>query len=295
MPTSIIIGFEYSINPLPGSYIDIFNAYNWCDAFNCDIYIITDVDYNINKSNIVQGINNNNIDKNIHFLDTHPKILIQSDYDLCTNIKTILNYGVPDNKLIIYYSGHGINNNMLMPNNSYLSFDNFKSVILSNIPSSVEIFCILDCCNPNGLSLPYKLDNNYFKLVNNFDNINDKIDFIQHSMLLITSANENEKSLATIYGSVFSKFLFEILTQMNKQYSLTLTDDKILINKNNNRNLRRLIGNIKSSIRKLHTGFSQSVSVYSSFIIDPLLWMWIGSNRDYDIKSESTLSTLIIK
>jgi hypothetical protein len=289
MPTAILIGFEYIINSLPGSYIDIFHSYNWCDSFNCDIYIITDVDYNINKSNIIQGINNNIIDKNIHFLDTHPKIIINNSLDLCSNIKTILNYGIPDNKLIIYYSGHGINNNMLMPNNTYLSFDNFKSLILSDISSSVEIFFILDCCNPNGLSLPYKLDDNYFKLVNN------NIDFIPHSMLLITSSNENEKSLATIYGSVFSKFLFEILTQMNTEYPLTMTDDKILINKHNNRNLRRLIGNIKSSIRKLHTGFSQSVSVYSSFIIDPLLWMWIGSNREYDIKSETTLSTLIIK
>lgn len=295
MPTSIIIGFEYIINKLPGSYIDIYNAYNWCNSFNCDNYIITDTDYDKNKPNIVSGIKNNNLDINIHSIDTYPKIIINNSDDLCSNIKTILNYGVSDNKLIIYYSGHGVNNNMLMPNNTYLSFNDFKNVILSNTNSSVEIFLILDCCNPNGLSLPYKLDDNYFKLVNDPNKLFNNIDFISHSILLITSANENEKSLATIYGSVFSKILFEILINMNTDYPLTFIDNRILINKNNNRNLRRLIGNIRSSIRKLHTGFSQSVSVYSSFIIDPLLWMWIGSNRDYDIKSESTLSTLLIQ
>jgi len=284
MPTSIIIGFEYSLNPLPGAYIDIYNAFKWGNSFNSDTYIISDVDYNINKNNITQAINNNYIDIDIHMLSTYPKIILDNGIDLSANIKTILSYGIIDNKLIIYYSGHGINNSMIMPNSSLLSFNTFKNIIFQNISHDVEVFIILDCCNPNGLSLPYKLHDNCFRLITN-----NHIEFIPNNILLITSSNENEKSLATIYGSVFSKSLFNLLTLMNINYPITTT-----INKNSNRNLQRLISTIKNSIRKLDTGYHQSVSIYTSFIIDPLLWMWIGSNKNYNIITDSTLNTLII-
>lgn len=68
-----------------------------------------------------------------------------------------------------------------------------------------------------------------------------------------------------------------------------------LIPNRKNRNLRRLVGNLASSIRKMHTGYSQTVSVYNSYVMDPILWLWIGSSKDYDIAMDMSLSIFVIR
>jgi hypothetical protein len=69
----------------------------------------------------------------------------------------------------------------------------------------------------------------------------------------------------------------------------------VSIPKCKNRNIRRLIGNLGSSIRKMHTGYAQTVSVYSSYITDPILWLWIGTQKSYDVVHDITLSILMIR
>jgi hypothetical protein len=101
--------------------------------------------------------------------------------------------------------------------------------------------------------------------------------------------------MATKLGSVFSRHLFRILTLLNNEDQPSITDDTVVIPTHKNRNLRRFIGNIASSIRKMHTGYVQTVSIYSSYVIDPVLWMWIGSKKNYDIVTDITLSILIVR
>lgn len=269
MPTAILIAFEYLFKPLPGALIDLYNAYKWCKSFNCTIHIITDIESTDNHDNYQQAFDKRIVDADlVTFYNNLNNIkIVKTERDF---LNAFLN--VTDDKLIIYYSGHGVKDYMVMPDKSNVQFIKFRNTLLSKLPSYTEIFWILDCCNPNGLHLPFKLEDNSFKLSSN------QVECVSQPILLIISSNSEEKSVATKYGSIFSRHLFRILSSMKT-----------------NRNLKRLISNISSNLRKMHTGYSQTISIYSSYVIDPILWLWIGSNKSYDIVADMSLSTLIIR
>lgn len=297
MPTAILIVFEYTFNSLTGAIVDMYHACKWCKSFDCNIHVLTDINYIKDPHNIQNVVDRKIADPElIVFYDKFPsKTIITNGSTLLNKIINILHVGIPDNKLIIYYSGHGIKDSMVMPDRTLLSFVNFRDNILQILNPYIEIFWVLDCCNPNGLHLPYKLEGNTFILSPS------KIECISQPILLITSSEANEKSIATKAGSVFSRHLFRLLTLLNsddKTVTLSLKPSgryRLNIPTYKNRNLRRLIGNLASSIRKMHTGYAQTVSVYSSYFIDPILWMWIGSCKLYDIVTDLSLSSLIIR
>lgn len=276
MPLALLIGFEYNNNSLPGVIIDLYRANKWCESFNCDVHIITD-----NK--ILDGLTNRYTseyintmterhDDNTQFIKKSMLNVISNRNDLCTSIKKIFNDATPtDGKIIIYYTGHGIKESLIAPDGSLLPFVDFRDIITDNASPYAEIFCILDCCNPNGMHLPYKLVNNQFVLSSY------KVECIKQPMLLITSSEMHEKSIAKRSGSIFSHYLFELLS--------TLT----------NRNLTKLLLSLSNSIKKIDTGHPQTVTIYSSYVIDPLLWTWIGSTKNYDIVTDMSLSAIIIR
>ena len=292
MPTALLIGFEYTFNSLTGAIIDLYHAKKWCESFGCDVHILTDIENVRDQGNLQQVVDRKICAPDIlTFYDTIAKYktIIRDSMSLITSIVNILKEGVHDNKLIIYYSGHGVKDCMVMPDRTLLPFIDFRDNILNVVNEHVEIFCILDCCNPSGMHLPYKLVNNEFVLSPT------KIECILQPMLLITSSETNEKSIATKSGSVFSRHLFNILTRLCSGYIDNKTPKKIVVPTYKNRNLRRLIGTLASSIRGMHTGYAQTVSMYSSYIVDPILWMWIGANKSYDLVVDITLSILVIR
>lgn len=251
---ALLIGFEYKIKILPGTYNDLQQAKVWCKSNKYDIYVLTDID---------------------HFNDA---IMINNESDLVTMIKNILNKDV--NKLMIYYSGHGESESIKLPDNNLFSFDKFKNLILSLLNPYTEIFWILDCCNPNGLNLPYKLINDKFKLI-----LDKNTKFALQPILLITSSQADEKSVTTKKGSVFTKNLFDLLSTANAYSRIK------------NRNLPLLIKTLISDIKSLETGYNQTISCYSSYLSDPVLWMWIGNNsrKEYDLISDMSCSNLIFR
>lgn len=296
MPTAILIGFEYCFNSLPGTIIDIYHAYKWCKSFGCTIHVLTDIEFIKYPDNLQDAVNRKIAQSDLltFYTDIFAKdrigTVITNEHNLIMNIIRILTLGVSDNKLVIYYSGHGVKDSMVMPSKTLLSFVDFKENILNSLNPYVEIFWILDCCNPNGLHLPYKLDGNAFALSPS------KIECVLQPILLITSAEATEKSIATKLGSVFSRHLFRLLSLMNNDSPPPVIKRKsVTIPTYKSRNIRRLIGNLASSIRKMHTGYAQTVSAYSSYITDPILWLWIGTEKPYDIVTDITLSVLMIR
>lgn len=281
---AILIGFEYNENKLTGSIIDLYLGYRWCKRYNYKVCIITDIKvkseeyWKNNRELLDKAINEEIVDKDIiKFTENIEKIyIINKEKEFKLYIREIIKNIIYDNKLIIYYSGHGVNDNILLPDKSQIAFISFRDIIIKNIRGDVEIFWILDCCNATGLNLPYKLSNNSFMLSNN------KIEPVTQPILLITSSDSNEKSVATRIGSIFSRQLFYILTNIN---------NKIFIN----RNLSRFKSFISSSIRQLHTGYNQNVSIYSSYVTDPILWMWISNVKNYDIVTDISLTMLVIR
>ena len=289
MPTAILIGFEYKNDILPGTLIDLYHCYKWCKSFNCDIFVMTDIK-EVNIELLYNAIDNKLCNKDL--LKFYEKINPIIIYDnLIDEILKIMEKNIVDEKLIIYYTGHGVlYDNLVMPNEQLISMKRLKSIILENLPISVEIFIILDCCNPDGMGLPFKLKNNTFCLSSTDMK---SINFIEHKILLITSSANHQKSIATQLGSLFTRYLFKILIDMNK-YDKSYIEEMI-IPLSINRNLQRLTSNLSCNIRKLHTGYQQNVSIYSSYIIDPVLWTWIGNYNNYNITSDYTLNNIIIK
>jgi hypothetical protein len=294
MPTAILIGFEYEFNSLPGAIIDLYRSYEWCRSFNCETHIFTDIKFIKDPENLIFCVNKRITDAGIltFYENIISKTIVFDGAQLIASIVRLIEHGVPDNKLIIYYTGHGVKKSMMMPNKTLLPFIDFRDNLLKFLDSYTEIFWILDCCNPNGLHLPYKLEGNAFTLSPT------KIECVTQPILLITSSEANEKSIATKTGSVFSYHFFRILNSLNRNdiSSQPIIQKKtVTIPPHKNRNLRRFIGNLASSIRKMHTGYAQTVSMYSSYVADPILWMWIGSQKDYDIVIDMTLSTLVVR
>ena len=289
MPTSILIGFEYKNNILPGTLIDIYHCYNWCKSFGCNINVLTDIK-EVNIDLLYNAIDNKLANKSIlKFYDNINPIIISNN--LIEELQKILQKEIIDNKLIVYYTGHGVlYDNLVMPDDSLFSMKKLKNIILESVPTSTEIFLILDCCNPDGMGLAFKLNNNSFRL----STTNIKlVDFIEHKVLLITSSANHQKSVATQLGSLFTRYLFKFLVDMNNY-------DESFIEKENiplsiNRNLQRLTGNLVCYIRKYHTGYQQNISIYSSYIMDPILWLWLGNHNNCDITNDYTLENIIVK
>ena len=289
MPTSILIGFEYTNDKLPGTLIDLYHCHKWCKSFECDINILTDIK-EIDTKLLHKAIDDELANKSLlKFYNIINPIIIYDN--LIDELVKILKNEIVDKKLIIYYSGHGVlYDDLVMPDGSLLSTKKLKNIILENVPISTEIFFIFDCCNPDGMRLPFKLNNNSFILSTTDLKL---VDFVEHKILLITSSANHQKSVATQLGSLFTRYLFKILIDMNNYNESYIEKDDIPLSIN--RNLQRLTSNLSCHIRKLHTGYQQNISIYSSYIIDPVLWIWLGNQNNHDITNDYTLENIIIK
>lgn len=242
MPLSILIGFEYVKQKLPSTRKDLLLMNNWCKSFSYNIHTITDI---------------------VVSWENYTKI--QSLSDLLAALHNILStkekYGF-DDRLILYYSGHGVNNNILLPNDEELSFYDFRDIILYYLNPTVEIFWILDCCNPQGLQLPYK-----FSLSSQMFMLNCTKKFFPHRMMVLTSAESTQKSISTSTGSTFTKCFISYISE------------------NNSRNLSVMLPKLNHIINTENTictnlDYCQNVTLYSSYIDIPILWFWIGKNCD---------------
>jgi hypothetical protein len=264
MPHAIIIAFSYN-NELPGAHADVKKMIEFCNFFNYTFDIITD--------NII----------------IHGKLFEEKIKDIFTTFSGVSGASILndqkknkwDGKLLIYYSGHGKNDSIVLSNDVLYSFKDFRNLIISSVltgsdlnSADVEIFWILDCCNPNGLHLPFKLMNNSFHFQTNCEFVCPK----NFKILLITSSDNDEKSISTINGSLFTNELLSLLYSLydNLQSFIKNYDtNDTIIPVATNRNLSRFINQLAANIRVIQHEYRQNVSIYSSYIIDPVLWFWI--------------------
>lgn len=283
MPTAILIGFQYNADILPGCLIDLYHAWKWCDRGNFNIYILTDIKYP-NYSMIERAIEKKIMDADAFQFFNNVKELLKSVYTSKDFLKILETIDIScEEKLMIYYSGHGLREGISFPDKSTLNYIDFRNIIAEKATIYTEIFWILDCCNCSNLSLPYELKENKFVLSKK------QISFAKQPMLLIKSSDINEKSVSTFFGSLFTYHLFKILQELDGPNKLPVPLSK-------NRNLSRLRGNISSNIRKLHTGYQQTITIHSSYIIDPVLWLWMtATNKSYDVTSDTSMSILAIR
>lgn len=155
------------------------------------------------------------------------------DFDDCkikptrTNIIHMMNNMYNDckenDKVLIYYSGHGTNlrtvskdeydqnydQAMNVMNNEYVRDNELYSYITKNIPNGVEVYVIMDCCHSGDiLDLKHKLVGNKFKEIrHNSEQLKNKI-------VLISGCAFTQSTADAPKGGAFTGCLLKILTEI---------------------------------------------------------------------------------
>jgi hypothetical protein len=261
MPTAILIGFQYILNKIPGVIVDLYLVNKFCNRLNWDINIISDIE-NVKLPHDIANNITNTPELEIYDFMTNP-----SDYILVRNrinfLNVLKNIKVKDDKLFVYFTGHGKKSKIILPNGDKVSHSDILNELTRDRSINLELFWIMDCCHPTSSGLEYELEDEKFKYIPN------SIPTIQ-KILLIASSSEDQKSVSTYYGSFFTKYLFKILND--------------LCDENVKKWPSRNISSLSKSINKNHffknIGYEQKTSVYSSYRNSIILWSWIGKMKN---------------
>lgn len=280
MPTVLIIGFSYG--NLSATITDIYYAYSYYQKLGYQIHICTDIIDKINVNDYIPLLSSQSVDEQfIPFVQTTfyqiKNVVIDKDSLLhwFNSIKI-----TPDLNLIVYYTGHGVENHIVLPDNSNFSALEFRSSILRlndghNMPinnRNANILVIVDCCNPHGLFLPFKFnrESKCFYHVNN--------NFVLPKVIVITSSEPNVQSQALRLESPFTKYFFNHIGDQTTSYDIGTICDQIDLKMQNN--------------VKIDSG--QKCTAYVSYPSLLLLWSWAVNNK-LNIQLNHQLDSLMIK
>lgn len=256
----ILIVFEYKINRLYGSIFDLYTTYQHFKKLNYKIKIITDIIDNYidcEIGSIQKYFGNEMIDE--MFFDE----LLKNKRNIKINnnnfISILEDYIDPFcEKNLVYYSGHGKNGKMILPDNKKIAFQYFLDSFNLKLKQRSQLFFIFDCCESGNLLLPFEIKNNIFHLKNE--------NYYYHYIFLITSSYlGNSFSIATQYGSLFTKLFFK------EKNNYDIDSNIQLIKKETTKKLYELKNN----------DLELNVSVYSSYIFFPIFWTWVFESKYY--------------
>jgi hypothetical protein len=280
MIVAIVIGFYYK-DSLPGVFVDIFNTYNFCMKSDWKTYILSDIDlYKLNNG-IREGVISDKINSGItNFMNEsgrdnvniHNKFVINNTDQLLNCFYNIL-LNEDIDKIFFYYSGHGENNCIVLPDDSVISFDEIRNIFFDK-GNVKDIFIILDCCNPSHFNLPFILEDKIFRL-------NGKLLVpTRDNIILLSSSLGNGESGSVRAGSFFTGNLYKQIIDCDGY-------------------LPSISENITEKIREKNVNFGQTVSVYSSFNIVPFIWEWVfkvNDQKNYrDIFYDPEIDSIVVK
>lgn len=182
-----------------------------------------------------------------------------------------------ESRILVYYTGHGDpidqdgngDSSMRFPNGDRYPLSNLRDLIAKNVDVSAEILFILDCCYSGGLMLPYRLSSGgRFKL--------DSLEKPAVPLILcLSSSGVGQRSMAVVEGSIFTKHITAALTSGIKNLQ-TLT--KVILSKT-----------ISEGVND-----EQTMCVYCSYPITPIIYTWI-TNPNINIYINNPTSCLVIE
>lgn len=267
----ILIGFVYNIDKIPSTLFDLYQTYNKFTSLGYECIILTDVnDFSYNR-NVYESISFKKVGREmLSFISQLKKS--PPYYNYIFNIKTLtekLRSIEKSEKVIVYYTGHGHTDGIMIPSGEILEFEEFKKMIIEICLK--EIVIIIDCCHASGMKLNYKLE----KIEKGKFLEKEKGQDYGKNVLIIASSQEGEKSAAVKYASLFTKYFIEFLDQ-NETYlmteMMTYIDDNLYSYSSN----------------------KQQVNIYSSKIIFPLVPIYLFRNQNFEINYEHSYIRLDI-
>ena len=268
----LLIGFEYKRskkwNTLPGIPVDLYQVYRYFSSISRNILVFTDVNKDYKTTVLKKAILDGYVDSNLlSFIeDTKEKkqheLYIsekKNGYRMNNFDKVIKGFVTGLDKLILYYTGHAKGGNIILPDNTQVALDYIREILTLTNPDC-QILSILDCCQSDGLSLPYIWSDGIYRL--------NSLNFVPQKIICLSSSMLHQDSTATRSGSLFTRVLFGYL---EKQRGKIITIGEIL-------------------------DIDEIPIIYSSYPHLKRLWNWVTTeSNNIDIYIDETIMTITLE
>ncbi len=297
--------------PLPGIVIDLYQAYTASVKMGADkICIITDINRDQQTSLLMNAMIESIVYIDIlSFIDTIKKNKFYSKYQDRNNfIKCILENSTQADEVFIYYTGHVSLGHIIFPieevgvtfaesstidhvsmspdynSNSdepKMSLTDFRLLILDSVHDDANVLFVMDCCNSNGLNLPFKLCDKVYRLSHNVDHTDssgntERTVFVTQKVICISSTMSDENSITSRDGSIFTRAFFK---QLKEEDGLSC----------------RSISRILTIVGEECTlKYAQTATVHSSYPNLKMLWNWVYQPISLNINVDYIDNVLII-
>ncbi len=285
MPTVLILGFQY--NDLESSITDIYKVYSFYKKLSYRIYVASDIIRPSKPPEITSLLASKSVDEYfVPFIEKEfatVRHLVRSKSEVQSFFRSVSL--TSDRRLVVYYTGHGEEGGFRLPDGSRYKALEFRNDLLKigssssaqGLPlhrgidtSGSQIFLILDCCNPHGLYLPFKLgrESQSFLQVTNH--------FVVPQIILISSSEPTQKSRADLNESPFTKHLFSQLADPGLSYDIF-----------------SLLNFVDKQITDNSKG-QQKSTAYSSYTSLKIPWSWVVTNL-IDVDVNQNIDSLVVR
>lgn len=191
----VIIGWHYSQNRIP-AWVDILRVFQWLNPYTDNIVIITD------ETERLQHLLTPPLLKTVTSSTSYcePTTRKVTLYQVLTKQEMLRKlYKERDSRCIFYYTGHGIDNNMVLPSDEIIAWDEVYFLLKCR---AKEITMIIDCCSAPSFNLPYNYSKGWKGRECNDSTIN---------VTLFTP--KFEKSIVETDGSIFTRDFIATYTE----------------------------------------------------------------------------------
>lgn len=209
MKLVILIGFCYEYGKhdyLYGSIVDLYKSYIYVSkVIKPDkILVFTDSVKEQNGNLILEAITNGEVTNGIlTFID---EIKHKDEYVYCLNSQDLIHNlkGLRSKYIYFYYSGHGENNSICLPEDNY-SIKSLMNRFYKILIGGGTLISIFDCCDGIALDLPYLYSKNPVRIKESPEFTSD--------IISISSSNINEQSISGRLGSLFTNDFYKLITK----------------------------------------------------------------------------------
>lgn len=277
MPVVVIVGFGYQgKDTLTSTLSDIYVVYSFYRDLGYPVYICSDIDQPEIPKGTLDLLTHKKVDEKFmgfiqytfkqeaQYVASHDSLL-----EYLSNISSFDELG--DRKVLFYFTGHGVPEGIVLPDNSLMSSIELRNAIL-NIGSrhnvkldsiGSQIFIIMDCCNPHGLYLPFCFSRefNEYRQVSNL--------MVCPQILLIASSDPSGVVSAHHTLSSFTDALISRVRDVKATYCVV--------------DLLNYIDKITNGVSAAHTSYP---TLYTP-------WAWLVTNK-LDININESIDALIV-
>ncbi len=227
----LLIGFEYknidTWRTLPGIPVDLYKVYLWSKNICNNINVLTDINKDYNTTRLKKAIIDGYVDSNLlSFIEDtktqkHHTLFVTHNTNnyISNNFETVIGDFIDGlDRIFVYFTGHCKNGHIILPDNTHISLDHIRDILSKN--RQAQIIIILDCCESNGMSLPF-IYNTRYKL--------NSLHFIKPEIICLNSSHVGQDANATLSGSPFTRDLFQYLNKNTNKIVKIKDLDNIVI------------------------------------------------------------------